>query len=566
MSRHFTLTTLFSFFAAFASFAQAWMPLGPSETSGTSISETAAFVHYSAVASDGTVYMSYIDDRTGPNNLNDFKVHVRKFDGNVWEDLGAISPAIPYNDFFPVTCDGKDVYAAYSEPMGTPDAGKLTVRKYEPSSAKWLEVGNTAFSAGAARGTGITAADKKLYVAYADESLGNRVVVKVFELSSPATGWQTLGPAGFSDGPTGIFINEGINIAVIKNKVYVAYNDQSLNNNSGGLVVKHFDGTAWKDAGTTAIVSNASAGYTPKMVFNKDGKLYISFVSPGLGVFVSVLSGTDWTAVGTQPVSLSGFMAASISAVENDIYLAYADGAGGGKSQVWMKKFVAGGSAWQDLSSSAATAAQEDVNHVLLHTTQINKLVLTYRVVNNTLYAKSMTTGTVAPVVYKYFTARPVQDKALLEWATLSEINNKEFIVEHSRDGKQFRAITEVAAGEHVYKYLTCSLAPGVHYFRLVQVDKDGTSAYSKTLTLTIAGEGKLSLKVYPNPVKDRLSISGDLFAAGELCIVNSQGAVVRRIKVSGMGLSIDVSTLPPGQYFIMTAHKDKPQTLSFVR
>ncbi len=111
------------------------------------------------------------------------------------------------------------------------------------------------------------------------------------------------------------------------------------------------------------------------------------------------------------------------------------------------------------------------------------------------------------PVSLMYFTFRQQNNQVTLHWATASEIDNDYFAVEKSRDGKEFREISRVkGAGTSTqkltYQYIDDMLYGGVSYYRLKQVDFDGTIEYSKILS--IHSEGTETLHIYPNPLSQQ--------------------------------------------------------------
>lgn len=92
------------------------------------------------------------------------------------------------------------------------------------------------------------------------------------------------------------------------------------------------------------------------------------------------------------------------------------------------------------------------------------------------------TKNTTLPVELTEFTASGGRNLNVeLEWSTASEENSDHFRVERSRDGEKYRKIGEVeAAGnsseEKKYNFPHQEEKPGTHYYRLVQVDRNGES------------------------------------------------------------------------------------------
>ncbi|MBG8554194.1 RCC1 domain-containing protein [Hymenobacter guriensis] len=115
------------------------------------------------------------------------------------------------------------------------------------------------------------------------------------------------------------------------------------------------------------------------------------------------------------------------------------------------------------------------------------------------------------PVQLTQFMAQATGPQVVrLSWATAQETNSATFEVERSSDGQQFAAIGKVAAAgtstmPRSYQLLDERLPAGaaVLYYRLRQVDQNGTAAYSLVQAVPLAGTGATRLMVYPNPARD---------------------------------------------------------------
>ncbi|MGI4866411.1 MAG: hypothetical protein ACRYFZ_20970 [Janthinobacterium lividum] len=102
-------------------------------------------------------------------------------------------------------------------------------------------------------------------------------------------------------------------------------------------------------------------------------------------------------------------------------------------------------------------------------------------------------------------TAAPSQAAVALAWTTASELNSAAFEVERSLDGRTFTRLGTVAAAgssssARSYGLLDAQL-PGAAllYYRLKQVDLDGTFRYSPVRAVTLSGAAA-GLSLYPNP------------------------------------------------------------------
>jgi hypothetical protein len=114
------------------------------------------------------------------------------------------------------------------------------------------------------------------------------------------------------------------------------------------------------------------------------------------------------------------------------------------------------------------------------------------------------------PVTLVSFSATRLDANAKLVWATASEKNNRGFEVQVSNDGKTFRTLSFVASkGSNSstkldYTYTDTEAGKtGVRYYRLHQIDLDGTDSYSPVRAVSFDGDGALAseLSIYPNPV-----------------------------------------------------------------
>ena len=116
------------------------------------------------------------------------------------------------------------------------------------------------------------------------------------------------------------------------------------------------------------------------------------------------------------------------------------------------------------------------------------------------------------PVELTSFTATRNNTGALVSWQTASEKNAGHFDVERSKDGIIFSTIGTVkAAGNSVlqqdYTFTDEQVLAGVNYYRLKSVDLDDQTTYSKIVGVDFTSSG--SMKVYPNPVREILTIEG---------------------------------------------------------
>jgi parallel beta-helix repeat protein len=121
----------------------------------------------------------------------------------------------------------------------------------------------------------------------------------------------------------------------------------------------------------------------------------------------------------------------------------------------------------------------------------MGKYTFQFKVINTAGDSAIATVNVVAlgvlPVTLIDFTAQNNLDKIDLRWKVASEINVSHYTVERSGNGHSFESIGEVAANNlftaQNYHYDDNFPLQGINYYRLVMVDKDGTTKYSKIIS-----------------------------------------------------------------------------------
>ncbi|MBP8822078.1 MAG: hypothetical protein KBH07_00370 [Flavobacteriales bacterium] len=119
---------------------------------------------------------------------------------------------------------------------------------------------------------------------------------------------------------------------------------------------------------------------------------------------------------------------------------------------------------------------------------------------------------TTLPVELLSFEAEAHDPVINVAWATATEHNSSHFNVQRSLDNVSFTTIGTVnASGEALFRtdYLFVDEHPfrGTNYYRLEQVDLDGTLMRTQTVTATLKN-GTDRPVLFPNPVTDLLNVS----------------------------------------------------------
>jgi len=167
------------------------------------------------------------------------------------------------------------------------------------------------------------------------------------------------------------------------------------------------------------------------------------------------------------------------------------------------------------------------------------RVTLTGMMANKEYLFSIGSSGTALPVEFTYFNATEKNGTVELTWGTATEKNNDFFEVQRSDDGVNWVALEQVqGAGTTINPrdYVSYDQNPlqGLSYYRLKQVDFDGTTDYSKVREVRFEGNGNNTLSiqsVYPNPFQDQLSIDCNIPESGAVVLelLNASGVSVKR-------------------------------------
>lgn len=171
------------------------------------------------------------------------------------------------------------------------------------------------------------------------------------------------------------------------------------------------------------------------------------------------------------------------------------------------------------------------------------------------------------PVTLTAFTATRSGTNALVAWKTASEQNNKGFEVQVSTDGVAYRTLAFVVSQStnsvqaHDYLYTDVEAGKtGIRYYRLHQIDLDGTDSYSPIRAVSFADSKEVAstLVASPNPFTNKLDLSfnGASPSAGiaQVALVDMTGRTVHKqsISLSSASMSLDdLSGLRTGVYLV---------------
>ncbi len=148
-----------------------------------------------------------------------------------------------------------------------------------------------------------------------------------------------------------------------------------------------------------------------------------------------------------------------------------------------------------------------------------------------------------------------------LQWTTESELNNNRFELERSADGQTFERIATIAGAgttSETKSYLHEDAAPlmGINYYRLRQIDHDGTTDLSNLIAIEVTVEQGVQ-RFFPNPTTGQLVYQFNAERKETLTLVvhNVLGQLLDTwTHASHLGINnkvLDWSAYPSGTYHV---------------
>jgi len=166
----------------------------------------------------------------------------------------------------------------------------------------------------------------------------------------------------------------------------------------------------------------------------------------------------------------------------------------------------------------------------------------------------------VLPVTFKELELKEVEQSAVrVGWSTSEEVRNDYFEVERSADARHFKALGKVKGKgdtsiEQQYNFLDTAPLPGTSYYRIRQVDTDGTVSFSSMKSITRAGDA--AAIVFPNPARERVILQ-NIRPGAVILIRDNAGRTVMRTTATGKQVEVATNALPLGSYVLTVTGPD---------
>ena len=174
-------------------------------------------------------------------------------------------------------------------------------------------------------------------------------------------------------------------------------------------------------------------------------------------------------------------------------------------------------------------------------------------------FANSSSAPGPLPVVWGGFAGKRVNSSTVgLQWRTMQEQNASHYNVQRSEDGIRFRTIGMVMAQGTTasitdYNFNDKNAAGAMYYYRLQQVDLDGSINYSSIIKQGNGGKQTLVGGLGSNKIVVQF-FSND---TRNFRIVNNSGIIVKQMNSTTQQQVLDVNNLPVGVYALQIINSD---------
>lgn len=174
------------------------------------------------------------------------------------------------------------------------------------------------------------------------------------------------------------------------------------------------------------------------------------------------------------------------------------------------------------------------------------------------------------PIELLTFEAEKIENTRVeLYWVTALEKNNDYFVVERSNDGKDFNEIGRINGSgtteeTSTYNFIDYHPVSGNNYYRLLQVDYDGTSSYSNIEIVKIDPDENNAF-IFPNPGYGKITIT-NLVSDGEINIYNYEGQLLSSHSIYPNSPHLDLSKLSNGNYYLRLIQNEKVSVHKYIK
>jgi hypothetical protein len=168
------------------------------------------------------------------------------------------------------------------------------------------------------------------------------------------------------------------------------------------------------------------------------------------------------------------------------------------------------------------------------------------------------------PINLLSFEAAKQVGNALLSWKTANEINTAKFVIERSGDARNYINIGTVvpnsSTGMGQYNFTDSQHLPGINFYRLKVVERNGVYSYSAIRKLDFSNNDD-NILIYPNPIINAtifISSSGNCSRA---LLYDASGKLVKSFPLQGRSNTINITGMAKGIYLLKVISANSTHT-----
>jgi hypothetical protein len=176
--------------------------------------------------------------------------------------------------------------------------------------------------------------------------------------------------------------------------------------------------------------------------------------------------------------------------------------------------------------------------------------------------------GGALPVELTSFRSYLKNDQVELQWTTATELNNFGFNVERSTDGDRWSSLGFVAGfgtssspKQYGFRDEQLDRSSGMLYYRLKQIDRDGSTEYSDVLRVALTAPASVNLTAYPQPFAGSLNINLSSTRNEQVTVTLFNSAMQKVASLydgtvdGSMSMTVPTADLRDGSYFLLVQH-----------
>lgn len=185
---------------------------------------------------------------------------------------------------------------------------------------------------------------------------------------------------------------------------------------------------------------------------------------------------------------------------------------------------------------------------------------------------------TTLPLKLISFTAKPVNNNAVLQWTVNSTDKAANYSIERSYSNSAFETIGNASAKENTDQasFTFTDFGAGNNgskiYYRIKALETNGTISYSNTVSVTFSQVTEPGINIYPNPVRNTVLITVNSIndEPAQLKVVDNTGRTVKQqavvLKKGVNTFEVNMTSFTPGVYHADITGKSINKKIKFIK